>query len=153
LGQEDFLLLESDLIYEKRALQEALGSNSPNRLLVSGPTLSGDEVYVEAEGTQLRQLSKNRAILGGKVVGELVGITRISAPLHQAMREAASKYFSLNPYLEYEQALVMASARHIVECHLVQDLIWSEIDDEQHLARAREEVYPRILARDGGLRG
>ena len=44
----DFLLLDSDLIYEQRALTEILADPAPNVLLVSGPTGSGDEVYVEA---------------------------------------------------------------------------------------------------------
>jgi hypothetical protein len=31
---------------------------------------------------------------------------------------------------------------------VIPDLVWAEIDDEHHLARARDEVYPRIVERE-----
>src|SRR5262245_4886260 len=43
---EQFLLLESDLVYESRALDAALDSPHADVIVVSGPTGSGDEVYV-----------------------------------------------------------------------------------------------------------
>jgi len=29
-----------------------------------------------------------------------------------------------------------------------EDLLWCEIDDERHLARARNEIYPLVQERD-----
>jgi hypothetical protein len=48
--------------------------------------------------------------------------------------------------MEYEQALVVAARTVRVECLLVPDLVWAEIDDAQHLERAARQVYPRIPA-------
>ena len=42
---EDFLLLESDLSYEFRALMTLQNSSLNNSILLSGETKSGDEVY------------------------------------------------------------------------------------------------------------
>ena len=47
---EDFLLLESDLIYERRALAALLEYPEDDILLLSGFTNSSDEVFVETNG-------------------------------------------------------------------------------------------------------
>jgi choline kinase len=145
---EDFLLLESDLIYEQRALTTLLAATSPDTLLVSGPTGSGDEVYVEAAAGRLTGLSKQRAALAGEVIGELVGITRLTPACLAAMCRHAEGVFRETLHLEYEQALVAAGREMSVACALVPDLAWSEIDDAQHLARAQTRVYPAICDND-----
>lgn len=142
LQGESFLLLESDLTYEARALAAVAAHPAHNLLLVSGPTTSGDEVYVEARGGKLANLSKQRSEIG-EVFGELVGITRVSPPLFDAMNAAAEARFRESLRMEYEHALVAGSRAHPVECLLVPDLVWAEIDDAQHLERARR-LYPRI---------
>ena len=43
---ENFLLLESDLIYESRALSLVINYNGPDVVLASGKTGSNDEVYI-----------------------------------------------------------------------------------------------------------
>ena len=45
--KEDFLLLESDLIYEVYALIKAVNYEKKDCILLSGKTNSGDECYVE----------------------------------------------------------------------------------------------------------
>jgi len=57
--------------------------------------------------------------------------------------------FKHSLYVDYEvDGLVEASSSYPVYCHLVPDLIWSEIDDTHHLNRARDSVYPKILKKD-----
>ena len=141
----DFLLLESDLIYESRALEALAAHAGRNVLLVSGPTASGDEVYVEARGGKLVNLSKQRAQIAA-LFGELVGITRVSPPLFDAMLASAQARFRDTLRMEYEQALVAAARSVPVDCLLIPDLVWAEIDDAQHLERAARQVYPRLSA-------
>ena len=43
---ESFLLLESDLIYESRALSLVINYEGPDVVLASGKTRSNDEVYI-----------------------------------------------------------------------------------------------------------
>ena len=142
---EDFLLLESDLIYERRAL-DTLAAHDGEALLVSGWTQSGDEVYVEARGDRLTGLSKRRAELSGEVIGELVGISRLSRRCLRAMCAHGERVFRETLKLEYEQALVAAARETPVRCAVVPDLAWAEIDDASHLERARNRVFPRIEA-------
>jgi len=147
LLEAGFLLLESDLVYERRALREILAQLAENAILVSGFTQSGDEVYVEADNGLLMGLSKDRRQLGPKVIGELVGISRLSAPLFKAMCRYAESVFIEAPRLEYEHAIVAAVSMGLqVQCCLVPDLVWSEIDDESQLDRARKKTYPAILS-------
>jgi choline kinase len=145
---EDFVLAESDLVYEKRALDVLFAAHSADTLLVSGATHSGDEVYVEADDGRLTGLSKQRAKLTGEVVGELVGLTRISRRCLAAMCAHAETVFTESKHLEYEQALVAAAREVRVDCPVIPDLAWTEIDDENHLKRATEEVFPRIVERE-----
>ena len=83
--EEDFVLLESDLIYERRALHALLDHPSPDVLLVSEPTGARDEVWVEEREGKLVNMSKNRAALGPSIAGELVGITKVSQPFLREM--------------------------------------------------------------------
>jgi len=150
LVDEDFLLLESDLIYEQRALTTAISFARDNCLLLSGMTHSGDEVFVELQAGCLSHMSKNPAELA-EINGELVGITKISPDLFSQMLSTAEELFQDDLKTDYEtDCLVAAARRHPVYGCLVSDLVWAEIDDADHLERAREHVYPRILQGDGG---
>jgi choline kinase len=143
----DFLLLESDILYEPRALTAVLRHPARDVLLLSGLTHSGDEVWVESDGSGLlRRMSKDRAALG-EVAGELVGITRLSAEGFRILLAEAGGLIERAPKADYESGLVAAAARHPILCHCVPDLAWSEIDDERHLLRAASLVYPLILER------
>jgi 2-aminoethylphosphonate-pyruvate transaminase len=148
---EDFLLLESDLIYEPRALGECLEFPQDNAVLLSGPTGSGDEVFVAAQGGRLLNMSKDRRRVEPDVCGELVGISKISTALYRTMLTAAERMFADAGHLRfhYETDVLVAAAAHTpVYCHLVPDLIWAEIDDPNHLRRAESLVYPAIAAKD-----
>lgn len=145
LVNEGFLLLESDLIYEQNALRAVQEFPKDNVVLLSGPTHSGDEVYVEIHDEKLHAMSKDRAQLGETVAGELVGISRISLPLFEYMLMKARDMFASSLQVDYEtDCLVAVASEYPVYCQVIRELLWAEIDDEQHLQRALTEIYPRI---------
>lgn len=149
----DFLLVESDLIYEPRALRAALDFPTPDVVLLSGPTGAGDEVWVETRDGNLADMSKDRARLGPAIAGELVGISKISSELFAQLLAAGERLFRETLRVDYEtEGLVQAARARPVPCHVVPDLLWAEIDDPVALERARREVYPRIVARERGAR-
>jgi len=144
LIDDGFLLLESDLIYESRALEVLVDLDFPDAVLLSGPTGAGDEVYVEAPGGQLSHMSKDRSQLGS-VAGELVGISKISRGLFALMKHIAAEHFEHDLKFDYEtDCLVAAAQSWEIVCPVIADLAWAEIDDPAHMERAKNEVLPRL---------
>jgi 2-aminoethylphosphonate-pyruvate transaminase len=139
-----FLLLESDLLYEARALATLLAFPAEDAMLVSGFTYSNDEMYIEARDGHFYQMSKDRSRLQS-IIGEMVGISQISAALYQQMLTYAEEYFKTSRHLHYEDGCLTAIAQqHAISiCH-VTDLVWTEIDNADHLARAQSRIWPQI---------
>ena len=149
-----FLILESDIIYEQRALTEIQACQYETVLLLSGPTGAGDEVFVEASENRLISMSKNPEKLGHAPSGELVGISRVSMEVFHAMLDYADAAFRRSLYVDYEtDGFVSVASTHEVYCHLVPDLKWAEIDDEGHWRRARDIVYPALRPCISGILG
>lgn len=149
--KSSFLLLESDIVYEPRALATVLSSSHDSVILTSGPTGAGDEVYVwadEMDGIhRFRGMSKQRASHADHPYGELVGISKISMNLaHQLTQDA----HEAKPDSDYESAVVRAATETPIACLKVDDLLWGEIDDEAMLARVEASLWPRLDALDGG---
>ena len=140
-----FLLLESDIIYEPRALATVLASDHESVILTSGPTGAGDEVYVWADAAggshRFRGMSKQRANHADVPFGELVGISKISAAL---ARELVAHAHQAKPDSDYESAVVRAAGDTAIACLRVDDLLWGEIDDEAMLARVKAKLWPRL---------
>ena len=143
--EDDFLLLESDLIYEPRALDVLIAHESRDVVLLSGPTGAGDEVYVAAPDGLLVDMSKDPSYLPCAPAGELVGISKVSRGLFAIMKGFAETAFAESLRYDYEtDCLVAAAANWDIACPVVPDLLWAEIDDAAHLQRAREQVFPNL---------
>jgi choline kinase len=140
LIDDDFLLLESDLIFERRALSACLEFPRDNVVLMSGRTGAGDEVYIDSNRGLLRAMSKDRAQLRA-VAGELVGICKVSLPLFHVMKQEAERAFLDTLRVSYDTDTLVAAARHYpIYCHLIGDLAWSESDYEMHLQHALTKI-------------
>jgi 2-aminoethylphosphonate-pyruvate transaminase len=140
-----FLLLESDLLYEDAALQYLLEDPATDIILGSGPTNSGDEVFVQATANNvLHQMSKDRTVLQ-HISGELVGISKLSLDaLDKMVGFSETQFRDGNLMLNYEDALVGITGSHHIHFKLIEDLVWCEIDDDNHLSRALNLIYPKI---------
>jgi len=145
----DFFLLESDLVYDELGLFSLSNDLRTNLILASGSTKSGDEVFLETDGTdRLVQLSKNLTELC-RNDGELVGITKLDLATLGRMCAYAEKTFAVNPMLEYEQAMVAASASVPIYIKKLEHYLWREIDDESHFEMAANTIFPRIQEAEG----
>lgn len=143
----EFLLLESDLIYDKEGLRELLQSQLPDVILTSGITHSDDEVYVEVTIDDcLANMSKDKRQLRS-VHSELVGISKISYITYQKMCEYARQFFQNNLSLEYEQALVSLAQNVNISVLKIEGYVWTEIDNSFHLSRAKD-IYKQIQRRE-----
>ena len=49
----------------------------------------------------------------------------------------------------YEDCLSdLAQKGEVVPYHLVEDLLWTEIDDSSHYQRALESIYPKVIHKE-----
>ena len=145
--EDSFLLLESDLVYEQKAIEELIYFHKENAILLSGFTNSGDEVYVETENDKITDMSKDKSKLNN-ITGELVGISKISYRMFKEMINNSEEYFKSDLNLDYEYCIVDTAKKYPVYYIKIDDLIWAEIDDESHLNRVKKQIYPRLKGLD-----
>lgn len=138
----DFLLLESDLLYETRTISSLLNQKDSS-ILISGKTGSGDEVYIYGESNKITEISKKKIdILVSQ--GELVGVSRISQNLYKKMCFYYKNQIEFPSDFHYEDCISDLSKNMEINYLKVVDLAWTEIDDSNHYDRALKLIYPRI---------
>lgn len=138
----DFLLLESDLLYHSDAVKSLIEAEAKDIILCSGFTQSNDEVYVEVVDGKLESLSKKKEELKS-VDAELVGVWKISLDLLEKLK-AHHKKAEDGTKKDYEVAIAQLSNDHKVDVLKLEDLAWCEIDNQDHLERAKEKILPRL---------
>jgi choline kinase len=136
---EDFLLLDSDIIYDAIALEKVLKDPRKNLIVVSGETHSSDEVYIEARDSRLINMSKKLEELNTKwILGEFVGITKISFDAYQQLLKVYENKTDVLQNAHYETDGLVELAKYIdLQCLKIPELIWCEIDDFSHWQRAK----------------
>lgn len=140
IGEDDFLLLESDLVFERKAVQALLDCPEPDVMLVSSLTKFQDQYYVEYDGHHiLTACSVNKGDLDVK--GELVGIHKLSNVFYRQMCEDYAGIAELQPRLGYEYGLLrMSQSRRPLYVLKIDGLKWYEIDDESDLEYAEKHI-------------
>lgn len=135
IGDDNFLLLESDLVYPEYVLKVMIQDPHSTVMLASGKTGSGDEVYIDYNNHHILQKVSKQSRDLGQISAELVGINKISNDAFQQMLQGFN--VSKNPKLDYEGMMAMMSAQYQnVVVHKIDDLVWCEVDTEAHLRRA-----------------
>ena len=140
IGDDDFLLLESDLVYERMALISLMECDAPDVMLITPVTKFQDQYYVECDAeSRLTRCSTVESEVNVK--GELVGIHKLSNAFFKKMCEDYSLKVEDKPKLGYEfQRLTMSQEIMKVHVLCVEGLKWYEIDDADDLAYAEEHI-------------
>ncbi len=140
IGDDDFLLLESDLVFEKKAITSLLECTEPDVMLITPVTKFQDQYYVEyGRGHRLTNCSTDSSELDAK--GELVGIHKLSSAFYHLMCEDYAGKLEDNLKLGYEyELLTMSKAIRKVYVLKVDGLKWYEIDDLDDLNYAEENI-------------
>ena len=144
IGDNDFLLLESDIIFSQNAITHLLEDAHPDIMLITPVTKFQDQYYVEYDETgTLTRCSTDKGTIDVK--GELVGIHKLSANFYHRMCEEYAKIVDEKPKLGYEYQLLDMSQRvmpvFVLNLH---DIYWYEIDDERDLHYAEEHILKQI---------
>tara|TARA_B100000989_G_scaffold214088_1_gene162756 strand:+ start:14043 stop:14768 length:726 start_codon:yes stop_codon:yes gene_type:complete len=139
---EDFILLESDLIYERSAISKLISDLRKNIILSSNFSKSGDEVYVIESSDILMKLTKNPK-KNELPSSEFIGINKISNNL---FREMCFIYEKINRKdIEYEELLNKCAISTKIYIKNLKEIAWCEIDNLEHLRRAIEIINPKII--------
>lgn len=140
IGNRDFLLLESDLVFERKAITSLLECSYDDAMLITPVTKFQDQYYVEMnERNELTNCSTDKNSI--KPSGELVGIHKISAGFYRILVDEYSRIVDAQPKLGYEYQLLNVS-RQIKPMNvlLVNNLQWYEIDDTCDLEFAQNNI-------------
>lgn len=147
---EDFIVLDSDIVYERRGLAALLASPMDNAALVSGTTDSGDEYYTWVDPVAglplpaVRRLSKRLSDEPDAPLGEHVGILKIGRQLAGRVRAALPGRVAAQPMAFYEDCLIDQLPGCPMGAVHIPDLVWCEVDDQRMLERANRLVFPRL---------
>ncbi len=140
IGTDDFILLESDLVFEKKAITSLLESTYENVMLITPLTKFQDQYYVEMdEHGVLANCSTDEDCL--HVSGELVGIHKLSNTFYMRMCKEYEDVVAEKPTLGYEYQLLYMS-QHVMEMNVLKvvGLQWYEIDDMDDLTFAEKNI-------------
>ncbi|MBZ9692832.1 NTP transferase domain-containing protein [Clostridium sp. M14] len=143
--KDDFLLIENDLIFEKRAIKELIESNSRDCILLTNESGSGDEAFVEIRNNHLFKMSKDIHQFN-RIDGEMIGITKVSHKLYQMMLEEFKD--NINPYLNYEYVLLDVARDYNIGFVKIDDLAWADADTKKEYENILNHLYPTIRRRE-----
>lgn len=150
---DDVILLESDLLYDKKAIKAINESKFRDFILVAPCSGSGDEVFIcSGKDKRLSDLGKEIANKE-KAIGELVGISKFSREFIKRLFERAEQDYKKGEKNYHYEEVVFATNKenkdYPVYAVLIYDLAWIEIDKENDLKKAKEEIYPKIKSNMG----
>ena len=141
----DFLLLESDLIYDEVGLKVLINDYRENVILASGKTNSFDEVYLEVNDDDiLTKVTKNKNEIANDNI-ELVGISKISKSILNKMVALYNNDISKYKKIDYENVLEILSKDNFIYVNKIEHYVWAEIDDKRMFDRAVNEIFPHII--------
>lgn len=140
IGNNDFILLESDLVFEKKAITSLMECPYESAMLITPVTKFQDQYYVEMnDKCQLVNCSTDNTKINPS--GELVGIHKIGSEFFKILVDEYGKIVQEKPKLGYEFQLLDVSKRiRPMNVLKVDGLQWYEIDDINDLDFAQKNV-------------
>lgn len=138
VGDDDFLLLESDIVFEKRAIEELIRTPFESAMLIAPVMKFQDQYYVQMdEEKRLVNCSTDKEAITPS--GELVGAHKLSNRFYRLLCDEYDP--EARPKLGYEFQLLDVSRRiEPMNVLKLENLAWYEIDDERDLAYAEQHI-------------
>jgi choline kinase len=141
VNNDDFLLLESDLIYGDNALSALLNDKHPNIMLITPFIKQQDGYYIETTNDGFLSGCTTDMNIRHRCQGELVGIHKISSSSYKMMCVWYNQIWQQQPKLGYEYALLEMCKQGERIYVLKNDKVnWYEIDDKNDLSYAEQYI-------------
>ena len=144
LVEEPFYLLEADILYDPNVFNKLKPTDgTQNFIFTSAPLHLDDNVYYSTENGRLTQLTKKNDE-HSEPEGVMTGIWMLSEGLIQRFAAYYNQTGS-----GYSKDYEIMLAKYSLEEEPIQiahfpDLNWCEIDNEEHLEYALNQVLPKI---------
>lgn len=142
---EDFLVIEGDVFYEKKLLEQLVRTVYDNCLTITEESGNGDEAFVETKNGFVTKISKDRHCMG-KFEGEMIGVTKLSLEKFRLMMELWRK--SNNPYVNYEYLFFDVTEPIDRPYILFPNLIWGEVDNARDFERLHNYIAPKLRRKE-----
>ena len=143
------VIMDADLLISGEIFYRLMKNPAQNCLLVDDRLVdTGEEVKIVVQNGRVRELGK-RVNGDGQILGEGVGIYKLSADAGQILGKALRKATALNSGIEYEPVINSILEDVSMGYEPIGDLPWIEIDFPADVERARQEIWPAIS--DGRL--
>lgn len=145
------LVLDADVLFDPAIMARLVNSGHDNCLLLDRDFIPGDEpVKVLVSRGRIVEFRKQvDPTLAFELCGESVGFFRLDAASGQRLAARCEHYAASGgeqaPHEEAIRDLILARPGDF-GFEDITGLAWTEIDFEQDVARAREQVLPRIKA-------
>ena len=142
---EDFILIEGDTFFEKKALDQLNRIKAGNCLVATEESGSGDECFIESKAGFITKISKDKHRIC-RFEGELLGISRISIGTYTAMLQEWD--MSSNSYLNYEHVLMDVTTPLDRPFIFIKNLIWGDVDCPKDFKRLKEVTYRSLRRKE-----
>lgn len=153
----DVLLMDADVLYDEAILRKLVAGVSADRLLIDRDFEAGDEpVKLCVKNGVPVELRKQLAVgLQYDTIGESVGFFRFREETARRLAQIVAGYVdSGRANMPHEEAVrdLLLEGGHTFDVADVTGLPWIEIDFPNDVARAADEVLPRLPATAGAAR-
>jgi len=148
---DDVIIMDGDVLYPQELLARLLAALDGNAIAVDEQFQdTGEEQKVVCEDGWVVEVTKKIG-QDSRIRGEAVGMLRLSAEAAEILRGILEEFIETGKdSLEYEDAFRELAGEVPIGVVEVGDLPWVEIDFQEDLARARDEILPKIDRLDQG---
>lgn len=146
---DDLLIMDADVLFPVAMINRLIRSPQANCFLLDGSSENtGEEQMLLTRGGRVLNI-----VRGGSgdfdVIGESVGFLKVARDDAPLLRSILDDLVAQGrDSIEHEEAFPTFMARRVIGFERVDDLPWTEIDFPEDLARAEQEVLPKIVELD-----
>lgn len=146
---DDILIMDADVLFPVAMINRLIRSSQANCFLLDGSSENtGEEQMLLTRGGRVLNI-----VRGGSgdfdVIGESVGFLKVARDDAPLLRSILDDLIAQGrDSIEHEEAFPTFMAQREIGFERVDDLPWTEIDFPEDLARAEQEVLPKIVELD-----
>jgi len=147
--QEDFILLEGDLVFEETLIPLLLNSKEKNVTLIdTSVSNKEDSLYVTIKNEELLNISKGKYSLE-KISGELIGISKLK---YNSYLKMLDKFTQIeNKLFFYEYSFLDKNIFPDLKCISSEEKLWGEIDNQKQYEYIKNNILKSLIKKEKDL--